>query len=79
MWQVLLTRIAGLTRIHAQRDSVSFTAIPASPAAMPRFTGLWIFTLCILGLYSSLARAEDEPCTIWDGDTYYDLNPLKSK
>ena len=40
--------------------------------------GLLTATLLVL---ISAAKADDEfePCTIKDGDNFYDLNPLKSK
>ncbi|GJE86288.1 autophagy-related protein 27-like protein [Phanerochaete sordida] len=45
---------------------------------MPWTSGLWICALCMLSLFTIATRAEDDPCTVWDGDKFYDLSPLKA-
>ncbi|PSS29738.1 hypothetical protein PHLCEN_2v2886 [Hermanssonia centrifuga] len=46
---------------------------------MPQTLRLWPFMLLALCLLTSKTRAEDDPCTVRDGDRFYDLSPLKAK
>ncbi len=47
---------------------------------MARVWGLWLLLVSVLVLVSNVqADDEDEPCTVRDGDQFFDLNPLKSK
>ena len=39
----------------------------------------WYTWIPLLGLFASASRADTAPCTVQDGDNFYDLSPLMSK
>lgn len=45
---------------------------------MARILAPWALLGLVLAL-CTFARADDEPCTITDGDKFYDLSALKAK
>lgn len=82
--KVVLTLAAGACADDTDRCSVRVQGFRhpqySQARAMARLRSSWPIVALILGLLNNVCvRAEDDPCTLRDGDKFYDLRPLKAK
>lgn len=63
---------------HGRRLVVTLDSSLVS-GTMTQIWALQVLALYILAFLASTTSAGDDPCTVLDGNKFYDLNPLKSE